>query len=387
MLRVLLLAPDFPPAHGGIQTALAAMAAHLDGVQLTVLAPRLVGDAAFDRAQSYRVVRVALRDASGRRAIGGAPTRLLRRWLRPALPLAQTCDVLWCGHAFALPLTYALGRLCRRPYVLHAYAAELAYTGWAGAGLGWLARRAARCMAISGYAAAALRRLGVPPERIAVAPLGVADPPEWPPLAPRVAAATAGAGPVLLTVGRLVRRKGHDLVLYALPRLRSTWPRLRYLVAGDGPAAGHLRALAEQLGVGAAVRFLGAVDASELAACYQACDVFVLPARDVGGDAEGFGLVYLEAGAYGKPVVAARSGGAVDAVVAGVTGLLVPPNNAAALVAALRLLLATPALAARLGAQGRERARSVFTWQRAAVHVRAVLEAACASSTTTTPAR
>jgi phosphatidylinositol alpha-1,6-mannosyltransferase len=184
-----------------------------------------------------------------------------------------------------------------------------------------------------------------------------------------------------LSVGNLVERKGHDLVLRALPQLKQRWPGLLYVIVGDGPFRPALEALAEQLGVASSVRFAGRVDSAALPAFYRLCDVFVMPSRlrAEHHDVEGFGIVYIEAGACGKPVVGGLSGGTEDAIAEGETGLLVDPGDANALAAALARILEDPGFARTLGENARRRAAAEFTWAAFAGKLRSELAAIVAS--------
>jgi glycosyltransferase involved in cell wall biosynthesis len=163
---------------------------------------------------------------------------------------------------------------------------------------------------------------------------------------------------VILSVGRLVRRKGFNRVIEQLPALRQRGLEVYYLICGTGPMESELRQLAERLRVSEWVRFAGYPSDAELAALYATCDLFALltfydaHARSI----EGFGIVYLEAGYFGKPVLANRIGGVGDAVQDGETGLLVPPNSPQSLAAALWLLCRNRSLRERLGQQGQHRA-------------------------------
>ena len=171
-----------------------------------------------------------------------------------------------------------------------------------------------------------------------------------------------GAAPCLLSVARLdsvADRKGIDLVIQCLPHLIQRYPSLRYEVIGCGADLPRLQALAADVGVSRHVFFRGFVPDVDLRNAYAACDVFVLP-----GGKEGFGIVYLEAMAEGKPVVAARAGGVPDVVLDGETGLLVPYGDVNALSVSLLLLLDDRQLRARLGAAGRDRVRTRFSLER-----------------------
>ena len=130
---------------------------------------------------------------------------------------------------------------------------------------------------------------------------------------------------VMLTMGRLVERKGHDIVIKSLPILKKTVPDIHYLIVGDGPYRARLESLVSESGVTGLVTFCGIVSWEELPDYYCLADVFVMVPRMLGrkGDVEGFGIVYIEANALSLPVVASRSGGIVDAVEDNTNGLLV----------------------------------------------------------------
>lgn len=207
--------------------------------------------------------------------------------------------------------------------------------------------------------------------------LGLAAPPVVvnPPVAPPIESIAVGAGgdklkqqlqlgsgPVLLSVGRLVARKGFDLVVRSVALLRAECPGLHYVIAGDGPERSALEQLVVDHDVTGHVHFLGQVDDATKWAAYGACDIFVMPNRVLGGaDWEGFGIVFLEAALSGRPSIAGRTGGASDAVVHDVTGLLVDPESPSELTGALRRLLHDRGLRERLGLAGLERARTQFT--------------------------
>ena len=127
---------------------------------------------------------------------------------------------------------------------------------------------------------------------------------------------------ILLSVGRLIERKGIDTVIQALPALLKRWPNLVYLIVGQGPAEKKLRQLVHNKNLAGRVYLIKNVTTQNLPAWYQLCDIFVLPARQIGPDVEGFGLVYLEANLFGKPVIGGRSGGVAEGVIDHQTGLL-----------------------------------------------------------------
>jgi len=165
---------------------------------------------------------------------------------------------------------------------------------------------------------------------------------------------------VILTVGNLVERKGHDVVLKSLPKVLKEVPNTVYLIVGDGEQKQNLKELVDELGLGEQVIFTGRVPEKELPQYYNACDVFIMPSREIGSDIEGFGIVFLEAGACSKPVIGGRSGGIIDAVEDGVSGILVDPTNVDEISQTLITLLTDDELARRLGRQGRKRVEEDF---------------------------
>jgi len=171
---------------------------------------------------------------------------------------------------------------------------------------------------------------------------------------------------LLLSVGRLVPRKGVDSVIRGLPRLLPFWPRLHYVVVGSGPDSRRLQTLVQTLGLEARVHFVGQLDDEALRDAYAASELVVLAARDEPDSVEGFGLVLREAAACGKPTLGTRAGGVAEAIDHGVTGLLVPPDDEAALCAGISQLLATPSLARALGTAGRRHALGEGSWDRTA---------------------
>lgn len=174
---------------------------------------------------------------------------------------------------------------------------------------------------------------------------------------------------LLLSVGRLQRRKGHDRVIEAVAALKDMLPGLRYAIVGDGEERPRLECLAAQAGVRDRVVFTGAVPEDTLPAYFAASDVFVLPNRRDGADIEGFGIVFLEAAACGKPVIGGNSGGVPEAIDHGRTGLLVDGTDVQELARAIDRLARDPAERQALGSAGRERVLRGFTWDHAAAQV------------------
>jgi phosphatidylinositol alpha-1,6-mannosyltransferase len=375
----LLVARDyFPPQIGGISTMMERLVAHAGSPNLRCVVgmPGASHVATLQgRARVYRTAAAfRLLTPFDSVVMGGLLAALKLRHQVRALILATGAE----GH---------VGLLARRvlglPFITFAHGNEiltLRKTEWPRP----LAavRSASAVLANSRYTAGLLHGLGVAPDRVRVVHPGC----DTDRFTHNAAAAAAqrrrfGIQPdsfMLLTVANLVERKGHDMVLRAIPRLRRTIPRLVYVIAGEGPHEAALRRLAGEIGVNDCVRFLGRIQAQDLPGLYAASDVFVMPARlrDSDNDVEGFGIVYVEAGACERPVVGGRSGGVEDAIVDGETGFLVDPLDVEAIAATIERLWRDPELRARLGTAGRRRVMAELTWQHFAQRVCAAVREA-----------
>ena len=377
-MRLLFVTQDFPPDVGGIQTYSWEVATRLaERVEaLEVIAPHRPSAARVDRAAPPAVTRVRGRpDLLPVTALFTVARRAVR--LRADVALHAQWQTVGAS-ALARWLTGYPRRI-----VCAAHGRELLFNPLSGrSGLGaaydrfrrWSLAQPDALLPVSRYTARLLQERGVPPARLRVVPNGT-DPERFRPRGGRALRDRLGIGrrPMLLTVGRLVPRKGVDTVLRALPRIAASVPEVQYMVAGTGPDRSRLERLAVRKGVRDRVHFVGHVADDALPSYYSAADLFVMPAREAPPDVEGFGLVFLEANACGTPAVGARSGGVPDAIVDGETGLLVPPAAPTALASALASLLHAPEQLATLGRQGRTRTLRTANWQEVARNVHALL--------------
>jgi phosphatidylinositol alpha-1,6-mannosyltransferase len=169
---------------------------------------------------------------------------------------------------------------------------------------------------------------------------------------------------VVLTVGRLQKRKGHDQLIRALASIRQSIPDVLYAIVGDGLERAALEELTAQEGLGRHLQFLGEVDDDQLVRCYQQCDLFALPNRQVEQDIEGFGMVLLEAQACGKPVLAGDSGGTAETMRIPETGQVVCCEGPLELAALVVRLLSDPERLARMGEAARLWVAEQFDWGR-----------------------
>jgi phosphatidylinositol alpha-1,6-mannosyltransferase len=181
---------------------------------------------------------------------------------------------------------------------------------------------------------------------------------------------------VLLTVGRLQERKGHDTLISGLPEILRQFPDVLYAIAGDGEQRPVLQQMVSRLELEDHVRFLGEIDDSTLRQAYRECDLFALPNRTIGRDVEGFGIVLLEAQACGKPVIAGKSGGTQDTLLPERTGFLIDcqdPKNPSELVKAICKLLADDSERDRMGRNARTFVQNSFDWQSLAKKAEGIL--------------
>jgi phosphatidyl-myo-inositol dimannoside synthase len=362
-VRSLLLTSSFPPATGGVETLLYQTTRRLADPPLVLApAPASASDVPVQAVRLNLVARAAYRPLW---KLHPALHYLQAFWV-PAVRAATAWRprVIQAGHVYLAPLARLLARRLGLPFVVYAYGQEV-WRGGRSMGVNALDRRlrggalrAADTVLVPGtFTAGLLAEWRVTAERIVAVPYGAEPRPAGPP----------PCGSTLLSVARLIPRKGIDTVIRAM----RTLPRsVEYRVVGSGPEANRMRSLAVAEGMADRVHFLGRLDDQALADEYRRCTVFVLPARrTLGGDLEGYGLVYFEAAAWGRPVVAGRSGGEVDAVVDGVTGVLVDGDSASAVANAITSLLANPERLTAFGAAGRERVETTHNWSRAAAVV------------------
>ena len=167
---------------------------------------------------------------------------------------------------------------------------------------------------------------------------------------------------IILTVARLSYRKGQDIVISLMPKILKELPSTKYLIVGEGEDRMKLKEIVYKNNLQDDVIFIGKVKKEDLIDYYDACDIFVMPSREVGNLTEGFGISFIEAGARGKPVIGTRVGGIADAVVNGQTGYLVEENDLNGLYEKIICLLSDKKLAYQLGENARRHVRDNFLW-------------------------
>jgi len=371
-MNSLLITDTFLPRIGGRENYYHHLFSRFDTGQVVIVTPDRTGEyERFDREYALPIIRVG--ELSRTWFLRGRRGRA--KWL---CTLAGICwrhqiDVVHCGLVLPDGLSgWLLWKTLGKPYIVYTHGKEILenqHHPRVAERMRIALSSASRVVFNSSYTAEKLKEFGVSPEKLVRISPGV----DAKQLVARMDSDRVeelrrvhglSDRPVILTVARLIERKGCDKVIESLPLILSRFPQTVYLIVGDGPDRPRLEKLRHSLGLENSVIFTGFVPQDDLAVYYKMATLFVMVSRQSPGshDVEGFGIVYLEANACGLPVVAGRTGGVPDAVLDGRTGYLVDPLNGEAIAAAIIRLLESPQLREQLGSLGRERAVREFSW-------------------------
>ena len=364
-MRVLLATPTYSPFVGGSARLLQDIVEHLlasgHHVEVLTLNFPLLGDwKAFDESQSYRIHRV-----EWWRIRGWSSMAMMIQMLM--LCVGRKFDIILCG--FASPtaiLARAVFVVTRVPYAVYTHGEDLiASRTKRRRALSSALKAACAVMCNSRFSADEAEWFGVPRDRILIISPGIDAVPYSSVSIKDVEALRSRFNlvgkKILLTLARLEVRKGHDMVVRSLPAIAASVPDVHYLVVGRGDPA-RLRALASELGVSDRLTLIDYVPTENLPALFALCSVYIMPSRldPETREVEGFGIVYLEAAACGKPSVAGNQGGCADAVIDQQTGILVDPTDVLAIERAVIRLLLDEEESRRMGLAGCERVSKEF---------------------------
>ena len=359
LVKHLLVTNDFPPKIGGIQSLLWEWWRRLPPDSFAVLTSPYDGADAFDAVQPFHIERTR------------EPVLLPHPWMVrriDAMARAVNADLVVLDPALPLGL---VGPSLQLPYDVVLHGAEVTVPGrlpLSKQTLSYVLRRARHVVAAGGYPASEAEHAAGRVLPITVVPPGV-DTERFRPLttaersAARAQFGFADDAEVVVSISRLVPRKGFDTAIRAVAQLRQSRPQLLLAIAGSGRDENRLRALATSLS--APVVFLGRVSNDDLPRLYGCADAYAMLCRNRWGglEQEGFGIVFMEAAACGVPQIAGDSGGAAEAVDDGRTGIVVrQPDDPRAVAAAIAQLLDDPGRARAMGVAGRERAVREFSY-------------------------
>jgi len=371
MNRLLVLTELFLPTKGGTAVWAAEVYKRLGGKEIHIVTADVPGAAEVDASHPNTIHRLNLKRVP---------------WLRPeslamyarfffkslALALTHRFDAI---HAFrALPeglVAWAVARLTFRPVVIYAHGEELTTWGHSGkyTAMRFALRHANRVIANSEHTRDTLLAMGVDPARITIIYPGVDVSVFRPGLDTTGLRESLGIRrdeKLVFSVGRLSRRKGFDQMIRAVVLLREEGIPVRYVIGGIGEDADYLDSLIAEHNVQDIVHRIGAVNEADLPRWLNACDLFAMPNRDINGDNEGFGMVFIEAAACGKPSLAGDAGGTGSAVLHEQTGLRVDGVETNNVVNGLRQLLTDSGQASAWGRAGLNRVQEKFAWEKVA---------------------
>lgn len=373
-MKILLVTNDFPPRAGGIEQYMLTLLKGLAPSEVIVVAPESEGAGHFDEAAHFEVIRLAA--TRGRMW----PTPSLAKYLAT---FAMARDVDLVAFASMLPLATlgpAITRHSELPFVVWHHGAELAGVGKIPGlrqSMAALARRASLQFVVSEWTLGEARRLLGKTSPLHLLRAGVDLKQFNPKIDGSDVRARYGIGDasVIVCVGRLVPRKGQDTLIRVMPELMKRHPDVHLLIVGTGPTANRLERLTGLHGVSHNVHLTGVVDAAALPAHYAAGDIYASPirTRKLGLEAEGLGVVFLEAAAMGLPIVAGRSGGTSEAIKDGITGILVDGTEDREVAEALDGLLGNEAKRNEMGLAGRSWMEAEFDQARMASRFREAL--------------
>ncbi|KOY13763.1 glycosyltransferase family 4 protein [Paenibacillus xylanivorans] len=360
-MNKVFVAIDFPPEKGGIHDYAYGLISQIPAEETTVLTNKIKDVAAseqFDQKTDFEIIRKRIFWDSNKLLL--ILSQLILVFQLIILKWRNKTDEIHFVNIFPVgiagPFMKTFFGVKYFPYV-HGLDVMGMVNSRLFPLLLFILRRSEKVIANSQYTKSKLVELGIPEMKIVIIPPGL-----------NVSKLIAGSDfnedirdnydlhgkKVMITVSRLVERKGHDVTLKAISHVIERIPNLKYLICGDGPHRGELERLVRQYGLDSVVVFTGGITDHELHQIYECSDLFVMPSRDIKekGDVEGFGIVFLEANYYRLPVIAGNSGGIPDAVKDEITGYLVDPLDEKEIANRIEELIMDEGLARTMGNNG-----------------------------------
>lgn len=367
-MRLLVLTQLFLPTKGGTAVWAAEVYRRLGGKEIHIVTADVPDAAKVDTTHPNSIHRMNLKRVPWLKPESlGIYVRFFMKSM--ALSLTQRFDAI---HAFrALPeglIAWLVARLTFRPVVTYAHGEEL--TTWGNGGkfkaMSFVLRHSDRVIANSEHTRDTLIAMGIDRGRITIIYPGVDTSVYKPDVNTdglREHLGIQANEKLVFSVGRLSRRKGFDQTLHAIAQLKSDGLPVRYVIAGIGEDAEYLDSIIKELNLQDVAHRIGAVSEADLPRWLNACDVFAMPNREINGDNEGFGMVFIEAAACGKPSLAGIAGGTGSAVLHDKTGIRVNGTSSTEIAKGLKELLTKEETRIKLGNNALERVRSDFSWE------------------------
>lgn len=348
---------DFPPLRGGVATYISHICKNTDPEKIIVLAQQHQESEKFDSKQKYKIIR----------------KNFSPNWKDGFKIIKSLLEKTYINHIHinhVIPLGYIalLFKLYKRiPYTvyLHGLDVKSAQRKFHKKFLMKIILRNAKNVIVNSRHTESLIMKVIPtvkPKIKIVFPCPHEDLQEYP--KDQEIVNKYKDNKVLLTVARLVKRKGHERVLACIPELTKKFPHLKYIIIGTGKYKEKLESLCKKLSIEKYVDFLDDVPQKLLPTYYNLCDIFVMPNQMLKNDVEGFGITFLEANLFKKPVVGGNNGGVSEAIVHNETGYLINDYSEKQLYDVLFKLLSSPDLCHRIGKNGYKRVITDFTWKK-----------------------
>jgi phosphatidylinositol alpha-1,6-mannosyltransferase len=385
-MKVLTITIEFPPETGGIENYIYNLVKRIPNS--IVLAPDVSGCKNFDEHENFAILRRKIlyhrqhwlfKDKFYANSAGYMATTAALMWHSWKIIKKEKPDIILCSESVPVGLVLGILNTTNKiPYVVFTYGKDvlfLQHLPFVKLLLKNTYKNASEVITISEYTRNLI--IDIEPERTNIKKIHpCVDSEFFKPM--DVSSIQNKYGfcdkKIILTIGRLVERKGYDMVIKSLPEVIDEIPDVVYLIAGRGPCEDYLKELVEELNLEKYVHFMGYIPGSELPYYYNLCDVFIMPSRTEKGDPEGFGIVYIEANACCKPVIGSRAGGIPDAVIDGKTGILVDPLDTKDIAHAIIELLSNEKKANDMAYAGLLRVKQELNWDNAADKLKGIIK-------------
>lgn len=376
--KTLVISEVFPPIHGGSGRWLYELYRRLPKDDYIIAAGITLGDNEFDTSSELNIIRLPLSSKSwGLISNDGIHLYINNFFIIRRLIKQHNITRIHCSRC--LPegvFGFLFKKLNRIPYICFVHGEEIE-TASTSKELTYIVNAVLKNSSVliansKNTKQILIKQWYISPNKIHVLHPGM-DSSRFIPAEPDILIRNAlgwNNRPVILTVGRLQKRKGHDILLQALPIIIKKYPNILYAIIGDGEEKDNLLSLVDYLSIKYNVQLLSNVSDEKMIQCYQQCTLFILPNRTVGKDIEGFGMVLAEAQSCGKAVIAGDSGGTAETMIIGKTGYVVDCTTPTPIANEVIKLLSNSETLHTMGVQARQHAIANLDWS---IHTKVAL--------------